>query len=165
MKYIELILFLFLSQFAFSQNISLGPYIQITSPNCESEQLCLPIASNLENEIDVLINGTAYTDGFTDCTATISVFTTFTIPEMGMNGPYTFTWEFNGVDYSGVFQDLDDLIVKMNEIDPAKPWFLENNFTLKSHNTMFPIGGIEYHARLHGTRTSLAWRYRSKQEG
>lgn len=94
--------------------------------DCNSRQdICLDYDFDARNPYDVTLNG-AEIDLFdiNSCSVdTVETYSSETLFGQGRIGPYTVTaWPVNDQVFSGDFTSLEELVVAMNEWDPAGNW-------------------------------------------
>ena len=122
------------------------PYDLLTIPvdDCgELAKVCNPFPLGEALMYDYKINGTPYNGNLGICSFDTLISYSFgTIPGGGLEGPYELEfWEINGDSYSGVFNDIDELVDLMNMFDPLGNWQLDNsNSSIFSFNTIADYG-------------------------
>jgi len=85
---------------------------------------CTPILPQDFNIYDILVNGAPYTLPLEECDVETLVFYTYSFTAgAGNAGPYEVSsWDIDGVTYSTIVADMDELTAWMNQIDPAGNW-------------------------------------------
>jgi gliding motility-associated-like protein len=108
--------------------------------NCDSTaELCLTIANDDFPKYTVKDNGEIYDGAFIHCDFDfIGVYTYATLPGLGQTGPYdVINWNVGNESFSGVFENISDLVDSMNVWDPNGNWMLDAN------GSPFIIGGVD----------------------
>ncbi len=101
--------------------------IAVEIQNCSDEvAICFPIAlaDYVTNDYTLTINGEDYTGTHTGCDFdSIVVYNYFTLLGQGEAGPYHLdTWMINGVNHTGQFNTIEELLDSMNLWDPTGMW-------------------------------------------
>ena len=88
---------------------------------------CLDLPLSESFNYDLTHNGAAYAGGLAGCDYdTTLAYSYFSIPNQGAGGVYSVNnWTVNGVDYSGTFSDLAELVDDMNGWDATATWSLD----------------------------------------
>lgn len=93
--------------------------------DCNADMdICLPISSTEISGYSIFMDGNPYTSGIAGCdfdtTITYSYNTLF---GLGNLGPYKLnSWTINGLTYTETFNNINDLVAKMNVWDPLGKW-------------------------------------------
>ena len=108
----------------------LVPYSGATSfeIECDAQQtVCLSIPFSNLGDYSISVNGNAAsTNGCTPYT--FYNYSYASIPGGGFTGPYSIdNWTVNGIDYTGQFDKLTELVAAMNTWNPAGNWMLNTN--------------------------------------
>lgn len=95
--------------------------------------LCLDDLAN-PGDLQITVNDSVYTGSIANCQEDSSfIYTLFTLYGFGKLGPYHLDkWEVNGQVFSGFFQNPDELLILMNNWDPAGNWTYDPNTFLIS---------------------------------
>ncbi len=90
----------------------------------EEAQFCIPVPFSNLQDYNYLLNGEAYTGPMTACDIdTFYVYSYNTLFGQGNSGPYQIdSWLVNGVNITGTFHDIHDLVMFMNDNDPLGNW-------------------------------------------
>ncbi|HFA47922.1 MAG TPA: gliding motility-associated C-terminal domain-containing protein [Bacteroidetes bacterium] len=93
----------------------------------DTGEVCLPLSISEITNYEVLLDGTAYTNGFAPCEMD-TVFEYPYLPSFGLGtlAPYDITWVLNGVVLTGTVDNALALVNLMNGFDPAGNWMLNN---------------------------------------
>ncbi len=98
--------------------------------SCDSCTLvCLDIALlDLQNNYELTQNGGPYYGELTGCNSnSINAYAYFGLLGQGNLGPYEIlSWDIDGTVYTGSFNNPQELVVLMNQLDPAGGWFLNS---------------------------------------
>ena len=101
----------------------------VKTGNCDYTDLstCLDISYSDLPKYDFELNGQPFTGAFDICGFSSEHYYTYvSVPGMGAAGPYTLEdWTVNGQHFSGVFDDIQELVALMNSLDPAGNWQLD----------------------------------------
>ncbi len=111
----------------------------------ESANLCLAIPFNTINNFDFEANGNIFSGAIQPCDFdTMFAYTYFTLPAQGTNGPYRInSWIVDGQMHSGMFDNVNELVSIMNQIDPTGNWILDTStLTLQGGNNATPYGSM-----------------------
>ncbi len=103
----------------------LGTALTLDSINCAAKgSFCLSVPLDSLSEYSLLIDGMAYSGALVGCEFdTLYAYTYFTLPGRGDSGPYILNeWTVNGVQFSGAFQNIQDLVDSLNFWDPGGNW-------------------------------------------
>ncbi|MEM9821453.1 MAG: SdrD B-like domain-containing protein, partial [Bacteroidota bacterium] len=89
--------------------------------------LCIDLSLAEISSYNITDNGSPYAGGIQACDFDTSyVYTFFTLPGMGLTGPYTLdNWEVNGTAFSGAIPDMNALLDSMNLWDPMGNWTID----------------------------------------
>lgn len=107
----------------------------IQTSDCLGEaSLCIDIPLEDISNYEITDNGIPYSGTFQGCDFdTISAYTYTTLFGQGALGPYMIdSWEVNGMIFTGVFQDIPELVGLMNGWDPTGNWVLDADALLIS---------------------------------
>ncbi len=90
--------------------------------------VCIPVKLEdiLSDKFTISVDDQPYDNGYMGCDfdSTI-VYSYFTLLGQGEAGPYLLeSWSINDQEFSGEFQDLDELLIMMNTWDPQGDWNL-----------------------------------------
>ncbi len=124
---------------ACSLNLFSEKNLTVMATTCESmAALCLDVSLSTLMELEVLDNGVPYSGGLAGCGIdTMLTYLYFTLPGQGLAGPYRLDrWEVNDSIYTGEFQDINELVDLMNQLDPQASW--ERNATSMTLKGGFP---------------------------
>lgn len=117
------------------------PYdlLAISSKDCNNEvRVCTPFPLGEALLYDYFVNGILYNGNLGVCTFdTVILYSLTALPDGGQNGPYELvSWEVDGNDYSGSFNNADEFVALLNGLDPNGQWELEssalNTFTFNT---------------------------------
>lgn len=90
---------------------------------------CLPIHFVDILNFNILDNGTPYINGASGCIeqpATVYDISNLPNTLLAQGGPYQLEeWTVNGVIHTGMFNDLSELVMLMNHIDPSAGWLTD----------------------------------------
>ncbi len=104
----------------------------------EEGMLCLPVnLEDLEN-VAIEINGQPYEGGFFNCGVDSNfIFAYTSLPGNGNLGPYLInSWTINGIVFSGLFENPQELADSMNIWDPSGAWEI-----VEGDMNIFVVGG------------------------
>jgi len=102
-------------------------YIQTS--NCgNTGAVCIDIPMSDAGNYTFTDNGTMYSAGFQECLEiTTSIYDYAQLFGQGNLGPHMLdSWVVDGVTYSGVFENIPDLLDSMNLWNPNGNWVLDN---------------------------------------
>ena len=103
-----------------------------TTANCGPDAVyCLDLPLTESFNYDITHNGAAYTGGLAGCDFdTTLAYSYFSIPNQGTGGVYSVNnWSVNGVEYTGTFSSLQELVDDMNGWDATATWTLDEPAT------------------------------------
>lgn len=91
---------------------------------CTPVDVCLPVPASELSDYQIFQDGMPYVAGFQGCDFdTIITYSYNTLFGLGNIGPYYLNaWLVNGQKYEGIFQDIPDLVSKLNNWDPQGAW-------------------------------------------
>jgi len=116
-------------------------------PNCiDNGELCLDIALTDLMQLEILDNGAVYSGGLSACEVdTILSYLYFTLPGHGFDGPYRLDrWEVNDSLYTAEFQDINELVMLMNQIDTLANWERDStSMMINGGSTQNSYGALE----------------------
>lgn len=108
----------------------------------QPEQLCIPIPYEEITDYIILDNDLNYADAILPCI--IDSLWTYRLENYPLIGPYTLhKWDLNGNILSGTFENLQDLVLLLNQLDPGGQWELESGFLLVGGKAQQSYGVLE----------------------
>lgn len=109
-----------------------------------SAELCLPVPVTQIGNYDLLLDGSFYNNALMPCNFdSVYIYFYGLVFGQGGQGPYNFSWVANGSTFTGTVANMDQLVVLMNNNDPAGDWVLEPTFfTLLSSNDQGVYGNL-----------------------
>ncbi|MEM1119657.1 MAG: gliding motility-associated C-terminal domain-containing protein [Bacteroidota bacterium] len=119
----------------------------VTIENCSDGGLiCLDISLEELMQLVITDNGFAYNTPLAGCDFdTLLSYLYFTFPGQGLAGPYRLDrWEINDSIYTGMFEDIHELVALMNTIDSLGNWQRDSaSMTLLGGTTANSYGALE----------------------
>ncbi len=112
-------------------NVFADAQITLSVAPCDTVlALCVGIPYIDILNFNILDNAVPYTIGASGCDITpVQSYSTNMLPK-GLSftgGPYFLdNWQVNGVGHNGLFSDIAELLILMNQIDPVPGWYLES---------------------------------------
>jgi len=102
--------------------------LNISIADCfQDAEVCLPVEFQVFNTLEVSDNGSLYTDGIIGCNLDTTIAYSYeNLIGQGTLGPYFLdSWSFNGMDFSGDFNDIFALVDSMNVWDSLGNWEID----------------------------------------
>jgi len=124
----------------------------------ETATICLDIPFTAINNYELVANNSPFTGAILPCNFdSMFAYTYFTLPGQGAAGPYKITnWIIDGQMNSGMFNDLEEFVQLMNQIDPTGNWQLDQaTLTIQGGNAMTDYGAINVEQTTTGSIATL----------
>lgn len=98
--------------------------IEVKTKKCdELAEVCIPLSIDKLLEYILSDNGSPYANGFKGCDFDTSIsYTYFALPGSGESGPYSIKWSIGAQQFTGNFNNSNELTALMNQWDPAGAW-------------------------------------------
>jgi len=112
----------------------------------ETASICLDIPFNSINNYDVVANDNPFAGEIKPCNFdSMFAYTYFTLPGRGADGPYRInSWMIDGQMNSGMFNNLNEFVALMNQMDPTGNWTLdETTLTLQGGKATTDYGEMK----------------------
>ncbi|MEI6408409.1 MAG: gliding motility-associated C-terminal domain-containing protein [Bacteroidota bacterium] len=142
------------------QNGCSGNLINVSQAELSTNTCTVPSSYCIDIPFDQIANFAIqdnlvpYTGGSVACDFdTILIYKTTNLP---LVGPYQLTgWQIGSQNYTGSFKNMTELVVLMNQFDPAPGWTLKSDLTIVGGNPSKSYGAIQVSNTL-GAHGSLA---------
>jgi gliding motility-associated-like protein len=112
----------------------------------EGSNACIKIPYADILNYNIFDNSQPYIKGALGCMeTTVQSYPVAQLPGMGSqnNGPYYLNeWFVNGIPHTGIFGDINELLLLMNSIDPVPGWYLESATNLIGGNVVNTYGPL-----------------------
>ncbi len=119
--------------------------------------VCLPVPFGVAIGMDISINGQPFMGAINECELQdVTAYSYSAVPGMAQDGPFHIMWEHDGIVFSTVVENMDQLAAGMSQVDNNSDWYNDKKaFQLISKNLGGDYGNMYVYTIPTGAQTAI----------